>query len=161
MSESLDISKEYLCYVCQEGSSDSSCKGSSDSSCKGCDDFCDTNICACTGSNRIHTQCFRKLRNQELCSICNSEFKNVEHLIVKEELILRKISQKDDFGWNHEYFLDQKGRKQGSHKIYYMNGLLWEETHYKNDLKHGFQKVWNYKGKMFVNQTYKNGLIQN
>lgn len=142
--------KDFVCYVCQEGSCEPSCK-----------DFCDTNICKCTGSNRIHKKCFQKLLNQETCSICNSEFINVDHLISKEELILKNVTKIDEFGWKHEYTIDQKGRKQGFHRIYYMNGLLWEETKYKNDLKHGYQKVWNYKGQMFVNQIYKNGIVQN
>jgi hypothetical protein len=137
------------CYVCQEGHTDS------------CNEFCKTNICKCTGTNRIHMKCFQKLRNQEICSICNAEFRNVNHLLDKEDLILKKVLKVDEFGWKHEFTVDQKGRKQGVHRIYYMNGLLWEETRYKNDLKHGYQKVWNYKGQIFVNQTYKNGILQN
>jgi hypothetical protein len=135
------------CYVCQEESDESF--------------FCKTNICKCMGSNRIHMKCFQHLRNQEVCSICNHNFENVTHLIVDEILTLTKMKELDDFGWKHEYSLDQKGRKQGTHRIYYKNGLLWEETYYKNDLKNGYQKVWDYKGKMFVNRVYKNGIAQN
>jgi hypothetical protein len=142
------IFKDFLsCYICYGDCCD--------------DKFCETNICKCTGSNRIHVKCFQKLLNQDICSICNTEFKNVDHIKFKEDLVLKKISYDDQFGWKHEYFIDQKCRKQGSYKIYYKNGLLWEETKYKNDLKNGFQKVWDYKGNMFVNQIYKNGIVQN
>jgi hypothetical protein len=135
------------CYVCQEDTDESL--------------FCKTNICKCTGTNRIHKKCFQKLHNQEFCSICNCSFENVAHLIVDEILTLSKVEEIDELGWKHEYSIDQKGRKQGSHRIYYKNGLLWEETYYKNDLKNGYQKVWDYKGKMFVNRVYKSGIAQN
>jgi hypothetical protein len=141
------MSKEsYLCYICQEESSE-------------CYMFCDENICKCKGTNRIHKKCFQKLRNQESCSICKSSFQNVEDLIIEEELQLEQIFETEPYGWRHEYMIDQKGRKQGIHRIYYTNGTLWEETQYKNNLKNGYQKVWSYKGKLFINDVYKNGVL--
>lgn len=150
MSQISSISHELcVCYICQE----ESFIKDSDSS------FCEKNICKCKGTNRIHKHCFQKLRNQDLCSICKSPFQNVEDLIIEEPLELESVSEKDCFGWNHEYSIDQKGRKQGIHRIYYQNGVLWEETQYKNDKKNGYQKIWSYKGKLFINDIYKNGVL--
>jgi hypothetical protein len=147
MSKNSCISQDScVCYICQEESEAISL-------------FCEKNICKCKGTNRIHEHCFQKLRNQDICSICKSQFENVQHLIIEEPLEIEKVLEKDPFGWRHEYNIDQKGRKQGIHRIYYMNGTLWEETQYKNDKKNGYQKVWNYKGKLFVNDVYKNGIL--
>jgi hypothetical protein len=132
------------CYVCQEDETIES-------------PFCKTNICNCKGSNRIHTHCFQKLRNQSVCSVCKNEFKNVESLITDEVLELQKILEYDKFGWKHEYTIDQRGRKQGLHRIYYQSGTLWEENQYKNDLRDGYQKVWNYKGTLFLDKKFEKG----
>ena len=133
------------CYICQEEETENL-------------PFCKINICGCKGSNRIHTCCFQKLRNQEVCSICKKEFTNVSELIIDEILELQKIEEIDPYGWKHEYSIDQRGRKQGIHRIYYMNGNLWEENEYKNNLRNGYQKVWSYKGKLFVDTKFKNGV---
>jgi hypothetical protein len=133
------------CYVCQE-EEDANVP------------FCEVGICDCKGNNRIHTCCFQKLRNQDVCSICKKPFVNVEHLIINDVLHLEKVVEVDPFGWKHEYTIDQRGRKQGIHRIYYTTGVLWEETQYKNDMKNGYQKVWNYHGKLFVNDKFQLGV---
>jgi hypothetical protein len=50
--------------------------------------FCDTNICNCKGSNRIHKICYSKLRfnGENICSICKSPYKqNVKRVIVESD----------------------------------------------------------------------------
>jgi len=133
------------CYVCYEEESEKNT-------------FCDTNICGCKGSNRIHKSCFPELFNQNICSVCRKEFKNVEGFRSNEILILKEVLELDKFGWKHEYQVDQKGRKQGIHRIYYMNGNLWEEAEYKDDQKNGYSKVWDYYGNMFQNIIFRHGI---
>jgi hypothetical protein len=137
-------SKCDTCYVCYGEESDKNL-------------FCDTNICGCKGSNRIHKSCFPELFDQHSCTICKQNFVNVDNIRFKEELILRDVVEIDKFGWKHEYKVDQKGRKQGIRRTYYMNGNLWEEVQYKDDKKDGYQKVWDYHGKMFVDTMYQHG----
>ena len=70
---------------------------------------------------------------------------------------LYNIEEIDQFGWKHIYQIDQFERKQGIYQIYYMNGNLWEEGLYRDDKRHGYHKVWNYKGKLFIEDYYFNG----
>jgi hypothetical protein len=130
-----------ICYICYEEESKES-------------PFCKKDICGCKGSIHLHENCFQKLRNQMKCSVCVQEFKNVDHLITNEILELQKIIEWDKHGWKHEFTIDQKGRKQGTYKVYYATGVLWEEIEYKDDMKHGSQKIWNYKGEMCINRNF-------
>jgi len=138
------MSSELKCYICYGEETQDNL-------------FC-TDICKCKGSNRIHRTCFQKLRNQEVCSICKVVFQNVSDLIVDEILETQLISEFDKYGWRHEYTIDQKGRQQGIHKIYYRGGELWEESEYKNDLRNGYKKVWDINGKLFINQEFRKGV---
>jgi len=138
-------SKVDTCYVCYEEESEKN-------------PFCDMSICNCKGSNRIHKSCFPELFNQYVCTVCKTQFNNVEELRSKEQLILKDVVELDKFGWKHEYKVDQKGRKQGVHRIYYMNGNLWEEREYKDNQKNGYQKVWDYYGNIFVDARFQHGI---
>jgi hypothetical protein len=135
--------EETICYICQDSDSEKN-------------PFYDTNICNCKGSNRIHKSCFVKLHS-DICPVCKAEFQNVDRSHMEVVLILTKIEEKDQFGWGHEYHLDQFKRKQGIHRIFYMNGNLWEENEYKDGKRHGYHKVWNYQGKLFTNDIYYKG----
>lgn len=50
--------------------------------------FCDTRICNCKGTNRIHSICYSKLRfdGVQECSICKCTFRqNVKRTIVESD----------------------------------------------------------------------------
>ena len=136
--------EELICYICQDSETEKN-------------HFYDTNICNCKGSNRIHKSCFVKLYS-DICPICKSEYQNVDRSHMEVKLILTKIEEKDRFGWEHKYYIDQFKRKQGIRRIYYMNNRLWEETEFKDDKKHGYHKVWDYHGKQFIDERYHKGI---
>jgi len=137
------MEEETICYICQDSGSEKN-------------PFYNTDICNCKGSNRIHKSCFVKLFS-DICPICKIEFQNVDKSHMEVTLILTEVKEKDSYGWSHHYYIDQFKRKQGIHRIFYMNGNLWEETQYKDDKKHGYQKVWNYQGIQFVDDVYYKG----
>lgn len=133
------------CYVCY-------CEETSENP------FCENTICKCKGSNRIHQKCFQNLPNQEFCSICRTNFSNVDSLIIQQELQLQFVVEFDKFGWKHEYYTDQRGRKHGLHRVYYKNGNLWEENEYFKGVRNGYQKVWSRDGQLFADKNFVNGV---
>jgi hypothetical protein len=78
------------CYVCYE-------KEISQNS------FCE-NICDCKGYN-LHKSCFQKLYDKEVCSICKSNYKNIEDLLPKRDNMVI-IIEIDKYGIKHEYTKD-------------------------------------------------------
>lgn len=136
--------EEEICYICQNLEEEHNL-------------FCKNDICKCKGSNRIHISCFRVLPDKKTCSICKESFSNIDYIFDNIPINLYTIEENDKFGWKHIYQIDQFERKQGLYRIYYMNGNLWEEGQYRDDKRHGYHKVWSYKGKLFIEDYYFKG----
>lgn len=140
--DSICLDKEMNCYLCFEGETETN-------------RFCQ-HICDCKGSNRIHENCFKELPNQSVCSICRCDFINVNEYKEKRRLTIRNIREKNKLGFLEEYAVDQNGYKQGTYRVYYTNGKIWEEIEYKDNLKNGFQRSWDYFGNLFACIEFKN-----
>ncbi len=134
---------EPVCYLCQESENE--------------ENIFLGNICNCKGTNRIHKNCFLQLRDKSRCCICKEEFINIDELYQDIELVLYNVEERDKFGWKHNYQVDQFDRKQGIHKIWYLNGNLWEESQYRDDKRHGYHKVWSHQGNLFIEDYYFKG----
>ena len=48
----------------------------------------------------------------------------------------------------------------GSQKAFYENGILKSETNYVNNLKEGFERVYDISGKLKESRIYKAGVAQ-
>lgn len=136
-----NINKE--CYVCYENSQN---------------DFCE-NICNCL-TYKLHKTCFQKLYNKEVCSICKSNYKNIQDLLPKRDGMII-ITEIDKYGIKHEYTKDTKNLKHRICNIFYPNGELWEENNYNHGIKDGIQKLYDTKGKLHTHFVYKNGILIN
>lgn len=129
------------CYLCYE-------KETSENK------FCGI-ICDCIGYF-LHKNCFQKLYNKSICSICKSKYKNIQDLLPHRDgmLILIEI---DKYGIKHEYTKNEDGLKHGLCKIFYPNGEIWEENIFVNGIKEGIQKLYTIKGQLHTCFIYKDG----
>jgi hypothetical protein len=128
------------CYICLE-------KETSDNP------FCE-NICSCKGY-KLHKSCFCELYEKQICSICKTVYKNIDDLLPKRDG-LKIIIELDSLGLKHEYTKDENGLFQGVYKIWYPNGNIWEENHYKQGFKDGVQKLYDTRGNIYVQMLYEN-----
>ena len=135
---------EDICYICYEEESQENL-------------FLKANSCSCSQANKVHTKCFALLKNKITCSICKERYQGIDKLDIRTNDGLRIMIELDNFGFRHEYTVDDQDMKHGVHKIWYHNGNIWEENFYQKGLRNGVQKLYSVNGDLYREILYDHG----
>jgi len=59
---------------------------------------------------------------------------------------------------SYHFWHDEMGRYHGEYKEWWMNGQLYIQAYYVNNVRHGEYKVWHQNGRLANHGFYHNGL---
>jgi antitoxin component YwqK of YwqJK toxin-antitoxin module len=111
-------------------------------------EFVENNNCNC--NTLVHKNClFNELIYFNKCKKCKSEYTKHDGVYI--------TCYKNGKVMDEVYFVD--GKKHGTFKCYFSDGVLHTYTEYVKDKKHGKEIWFNSSGKIVDEKEFKNGLL--